>query len=199
MKRTYVILLAGADENSIREALVADGSPWRDLTLSVTYEDIDASLSRAVFHAPGSMVEVSLVADGTAETHYLLIEGFDSATVSALEATARRSLPVASTTEIFEDTASGYRSRPSKLIRLALATEAKADARTLDLFAGAVREGDAAVRRAAIEAIGLTQWPAAFALLRERENIDPDDELRAFARRVRDSLSLAVTENDHAQ
>jgi hypothetical protein len=199
VKRTYVILLDRVSETSAREALVADGSPWRDLTLSVTNEDVDASLSRAVFHAPGSMVEVSLVADGTAETNYLLIEGFDAATVAALEAAARRALPVASPAEIRQDTALRYRSRPSTLIRLALAAGAEADAPSLGLFAAALCDDDAAVRRAAIEAIGLTQWQAAFALLREREAFDPDAELRAFARRVRDSLSLAVTENDHAQ
>jgi hypothetical protein len=192
MNRIYRVLNEIIPADDVVAMLGAADSPWIGRQLEVQMREVNPVLRSALFKTAGSSTTVSLVGDDTAQTLYLAIEGAAAAEVHALAQVAEVCLPVASFDELLSEATDRYRAEPYRLIRLALGTTAIANPEALALFESTAADSNPAVRKAAINALSLTQWAAALGPLQDREANDPEPELRDFARRAIYSLRLAL-------
>jgi len=192
MNRIYHILAQPIPPERVAALLTSTDSPWVGQPLQSRMREVSSALHSIQFSVPGSSMHVSLIRDDVAQTHYLAIEGTDLAEVRATGQAAERGLPIVSFGELLSAASAGYRERPHLLIQLALGTTPVVDAHALSLLVQAASDSRAAVRKAAINGLGLTQWVRAFDPLEDREANDPDPELRVFARRTIYSLRLAL-------
>jgi len=192
MNRIYHVLNELIPADDVVGMLTGAGSPWSDLRLEAQMREINPVLRTALFNAAGSSTTVSLVADDTAQTLYLAIEGDDAEEVHALGYLAKVRLPVASFDQLLREASDRYQAEPHRLIRLVLGTTAVPNRETLDLLERAAVDPEPAVRKAAINALGLTQWASALDPLHDRTANDPERELREFAKRTLHSLRLAL-------
>jgi hypothetical protein len=192
MNRSYHVLRESILADRVAEILTAAEAPWAGRSLTAERREIGTRLRSIQFGAVDSSTSVSLVGDDVAQTLYLAIEGGDLEEVRAIARAANTRLPIVPFDELLSDASTRYRSQPNLLIRLALGTTPVANTEALDLFSKAVRDTDPSVRKAAINALGLTQWVRAFDPLEDRTANDPEPELREFATLTLYSLRLAL-------
>jgi hypothetical protein len=192
MKRSYHVLSELIPADDVVAMLADAGSPWANKPVEARMQDVTPLLRHVRFNTAGSSTTVSLIGDDIAQTLYLAIEGEQLDEVRTIARVAESRLPVASFAALLNDANGRYRNEPHLLIRLALATTPVTDTNALVLFVRAAKDADPAVRKAAINALGLTQWLRAFDPLEDREANDPEPELRAFARQTIYSLRLAL-------
>jgi hypothetical protein len=192
MNRIYHVLNELIPADDVAAMLGGADSPWAGRPLQGEMKEVTPLLRSVNFNTAGSSTTVSLIGDDTAQTLYLAIEGDDPAEVRALGQAAEIRLPVASLDELLREAADRYRAEPYRLIRLALGTTAIPHPEVLALFKRADTDANPAVRKAAINALGLTQWVEAFDPLEDRAANDPEPELREFAHRTLYSLRRAL-------
>ncbi len=192
MKRIYHVLNELIPADDVVAMLDDADLPWTGKPVQGQMKEVTPLLRSVNFNTSGSSTTVSLIGDDTAHTLYLAIEGNDPAEVHALGQAAEIRLPVASLDELLREATDRYRAEPYRLIRLALGTTAISHPEVLALFKCAGTDANPAVRRAAINALGLTQWVEAFDPLEDRTANDPTLDLREFAQRTLYSLRRAL-------
>jgi len=198
MRRVYLVLNSPAAGDTLAK-LLAGAGPWQDRVISIAAETTSSGLRRVVLKAAGAEEEISLVTDDVAAAQYLMIESAESTVAAAFAERLRTALDVATFSDLFVKADTTFERDPAALVRLALASSDRADPEVIALLARARVHDAQEVRRAAIEALGLTQWPSAFEELWKSQRDDPDASLREFARSVASTLVVAHVEADDAQ
>jgi hypothetical protein len=198
MTRLYLMIgHTELDSDALRAALGRHG-PWQDRSVSLVRQSPTPTLRREMLVCAGAAEVVSLVRDDAAQARYIMIEGSDAPACAAIESCVRASFEITGVPELLAAAASSYERDPPALVRLALVSGARSNSAILELFERARSSSLPEIRHAAIEALGLTQWPVALPLIWDSAVNDPDPDLRDFSALVASSLVVAGPEADHA-
>lgn len=127
-------------------------------------------------------VTVELVDDHDARARYVEVLSSDDARRDLVLDVFKRALPVVPLARLVDD---AYATpAPDALLRLALATPLPPPERVVEVVAEALAHPDAAVRLAAVEAVGLIGLPPFREPMQRLRTDDPDVDVRDYADRT---------------
>jgi hypothetical protein len=192
MKRIYILLAGPTTAQDVNDALQDVASPWGGRKVDSSYREPNPYQRCFKFEAAGSSTSVTLIADDIAQALFLLVEGENGGETLALGYIAETRLATTPVAQALKDAEANYRASPHLLVRASLVADTRLIAPTLALLERASRDTEKSVRTAAINAIALTQWPEALAVLAEREANESDPELRKFVKQASASLRSAL-------